>query len=213
MQFFVPRNWEKFQKHKRKQPPWIRSYVALLDDPNYIDMSDNCRAVLHGIWLLYARIGRPIAWQSGFIGGAIGMDGRAIAQALKVLLAREWIEIKELEKETGAKGIAHKPRCDSPETETETKTVLRTDAGASLKEKIWNEGLDWLAEHSEKPRDKLRPLVGRWLSTNSEAVVLEAMYAAARDSPVDPISWLSKRLQPNGADYSLEELQACLKQQ
>lgn len=54
------RNWEKFQhsdvaRNKHAVVPWIRNYTALLSDDAYLSLTGHQRAVLHGIWLEYAR--------------------------------------------------------------------------------------------------------------------------------------------------------------
>ncbi len=55
--------WERHQHPdaaRSTTPPWIKTYTRLLDDPNYLDLTAPQRAVLHGLWLLYARARREI---------------------------------------------------------------------------------------------------------------------------------------------------------
>lgn len=58
----IVRNWDKFQ-HKdvwRKsggKPPWIKAYTRLLHDEEYMQLTLPQRALLHGIWLMYASTG------------------------------------------------------------------------------------------------------------------------------------------------------------
>ncbi len=77
----------------------------------------------------------------------------------------------------------------------------------SLKDQIWGPCLRWLAKQSEKPPDKLRPLLGKWCKAHGEGAVLEAMQRAERQSPVDPVSWLAKALQANGGGSDADVLE------
>lgn len=49
------RNWEKFQHYKHRNPPWIRLYVALLDDPEFARLPDVTKAHLVACWMLAGR--------------------------------------------------------------------------------------------------------------------------------------------------------------
>jgi hypothetical protein len=53
-QWIVVRNWDKFQHYKGRRPSWIKVYVELLQDPNYLGLTETQRALLHGLWLMYA---------------------------------------------------------------------------------------------------------------------------------------------------------------
>ncbi len=48
-------NWEEFQHYEDRDPIWIKNYVSLTADDDYLSLSSHCRAVLHGVWLEYAR--------------------------------------------------------------------------------------------------------------------------------------------------------------
>lgn len=53
--------WGSFQHYKKQtRPPWIKSYTKLLHDDSYLSLTDTQRAVLHGLWLLYAASGRKV---------------------------------------------------------------------------------------------------------------------------------------------------------
>lgn len=52
--------WEDFQSFQTKRgkpwaPPWIKLAPALLDDPEFLELSAESRSVLVGIWMLFAR--------------------------------------------------------------------------------------------------------------------------------------------------------------
>lgn len=54
-QWIVVRNWEKFQRYRGRRPTWIKVYIELLDDPNYLGLTDVQRSLLHGLWLMYGK--------------------------------------------------------------------------------------------------------------------------------------------------------------
>ena len=48
-------NWEKFQHYQDRDAPWIKVYVRLNSDDDWLAMSTALRGVLTTIWLEYAR--------------------------------------------------------------------------------------------------------------------------------------------------------------
>lgn len=67
-----------------------------------------------------------------------------------------------------------------------------------LKKQIFGVSLDWLSKQSGKPPEKLRTMVGRWCSQYGDGSTLEALQNAARDGPIDPISWIESCLNGKG---------------
>lgn len=53
---YIP-NWDAFQHYKDRRPSWIKSYVELLDHDEYANLTFSQRGLLHGLWLLVARVG------------------------------------------------------------------------------------------------------------------------------------------------------------
>lgn len=52
--YLVVERWEDFQHYKNRAPLWIKNYTRLLHDDIYLALTGHQRAVLHGIWLVYA---------------------------------------------------------------------------------------------------------------------------------------------------------------
>lgn len=83
-----------------------------------------------------------------------------------------------------------------------------------LKDSIFGPCLTWLGDHSDRPRDKLRSLVGRWCRDHGDGQTLQAMIDAQRAAPVEPVAWITKTLATNDpastavADEQLETLTA-----
>lgn len=63
-----------------------------------------------------------------------------------------------------------------------------------LKAAIFGVSLEWLATATGKPAPRLRGLLGKWCKDHGDGNVLDALAAAQRESPVEPIAWLQARL-------------------
>lgn len=63
-----------------------------------------------------------------------------------------------------------------------------------LKAAVFGAGLTWLAAKTRKEPAKLRSLVGKWCAQYGDRQTLDAFLAAQRESPVEPIAWITKRL-------------------
>ncbi len=53
--------------------PWHRTYASLLDDDGYLSLSAKRRAILHGIWLLYAASMCRLSASPGRVGARLGI--------------------------------------------------------------------------------------------------------------------------------------------
>lgn len=55
------RNWtgskgfQHYDPTKRGLPPWIKNYTRLLQDDDYLELSEHCALILHRLWLAYAQ--------------------------------------------------------------------------------------------------------------------------------------------------------------
>ncbi|HYW86318.1 MAG TPA: hypothetical protein VFB50_01000 [Chloroflexota bacterium] len=58
-QIVIP-NWDRFQHYTARRPAWIKNYTELLDDQRYLKLTPNRRALLHGLWLMYASSRREL---------------------------------------------------------------------------------------------------------------------------------------------------------
>jgi len=49
-------DWRTFQHYDpaKRQPPWIKTYVELMANEEYLSLSGHTRSILHGLWLEYA---------------------------------------------------------------------------------------------------------------------------------------------------------------
>ena len=85
------RNWEKFQHYKHRNPPWLRIYVELLDNPEFLRMPEVTRWHLIGLWLLAGRMHNRIPADRSFVEARLGAQ-QTIDFAL--LEAGQWITLE-----------------------------------------------------------------------------------------------------------------------
>ena len=99
--------------------------------------------------------------------------------------------------ETSATQVADKPFLE-PKTESpdgDSSAPLGAPAPVlDLKSRIFGPALDWLAQQSGRPKDKLRSMVGRWCRDYGDGQVLEAFAQAARCGPIEPVAWIEQTL-------------------
>lgn len=65
-------NWNQFQHYKDRNPSWIKNYTELLSDPNYLALGSFHRALLHGVWLLYAAARGEVPASPAYIAKRLG---------------------------------------------------------------------------------------------------------------------------------------------
>lgn len=53
--WIVVPNWAKFQHYRDRSPVWIKAYTALLDNPEWCELTVAEQGTLLNVWLLYAR--------------------------------------------------------------------------------------------------------------------------------------------------------------
>lgn len=53
-EYIVIRRWTRFQHYRKRNPPWIKNHTELLHSDNYLSLTGDQRAILHGLWLEYA---------------------------------------------------------------------------------------------------------------------------------------------------------------
>jgi hypothetical protein len=66
-------NWDEFQHYKDRNPKWIKVYTKLLHNDAYLGLSPHQRAVLHGLWLMYASHRRQLAANTASITRQLGL--------------------------------------------------------------------------------------------------------------------------------------------
>jgi hypothetical protein len=77
--------WDRFQHYKDRNPPWIKFYNSLLEDPGMAGLPDASKAHLYGIWLLASRLGNRIPADSHFIGRRINATAKVDLKSLVLM--------------------------------------------------------------------------------------------------------------------------------
>jgi hypothetical protein len=86
------RNWHKFQHYgNHRTPPWIKSYIELLSDDHYLNLSHHQRGVLHGLWLAFASSRRQLILDTRSLSRRL--NGRVTTQQLEALIDAGFIEV------------------------------------------------------------------------------------------------------------------------
>lgn len=95
---------------------------------------------------------------------------------------------------SGEQTLAADPPASIDELTEIPDAFKRPKPEEDLRARIWGPCLQWLAEHTDKAKDTLRPVVGRWCRDYGDGKTLVAFQHASRDSPNDPISWIEAHL-------------------
>lgn len=81
------KNWRTFQHYNDRRPPWIKVYIALLDDLDFCAMSEAAQLALIKLWLMAARFGHPLPHDPKLLEQRGGVRRKPLAE----LLAHGWV--------------------------------------------------------------------------------------------------------------------------
>jgi len=127
-------HWHRFQHYSDRDPPWIKNYLALLHDENYLSLTGHQRAVLHGLWLEYASARCQLRANTVSLTRRLGL--RVSSAQLKALNHAGFIRF-----------VASKPlalaRSREAETEAEKQSKARQRIGEDL-ETLGEELEQWI---------------------------------------------------------------------
>lgn len=179
-------NWEKFQHYKDREPRWIKLYRALLDNDQYLGLSGTDRAVLHGIWMLTARVG------NGRASAELGLLRRQLnlrVRSLDPLIHAGFIEIR------ASKALAERYHNATPEgllRNPQEDAERATSAAPASREKDElsgrRRGSGRKRRVSEYERAQTTYATLRQTMTAAEArVELEGMYDSTQQDLVDQV--------------------------
>ena len=113
--WIVIRNWDKFQHYRDREPVWIKNYVRLLHDDNYLGLTFHQRGLLHGLWIAYAASGRQIRDSTASVHRMLGQ--RTTNAQLLSLNRAGFIDVlasAELELEKNKKGLSTSGDVNNP---------------------------------------------------------------------------------------------------
>ena len=125
------KNWEKFQHFKDRNPPWVKLYRDILDDPEWHELEPSAAKILVMLWV----VASDDESKQGFL-----PDTKKLAFRLRISEKNLCIALSQLKNwlvQTDISTISDCPRADAPETETETETELRASVMAGF-EQLWD---------------------------------------------------------------------------
>jgi hypothetical protein len=96
--------WESLIHYRDRRPAWLKLEVSLLRDENYLRLTAHQRAVLHGIWLVYAETNGRVVASPAWLSRRLGF--RVFRKTLDVLASGRKISIAV---ETGT--LRASPQC------------------------------------------------------------------------------------------------------
>jgi hypothetical protein len=141
------KNWGKFQHYKHRNPPWIRLYKCLLDDPEWMMLSDAASRMLAMCWLIASENDgelpsvTKIAWR-------VRKDVATVLQLISEL--DHWIE------QDASTMLAPCKQDATTETETDnSETETETEARASAPARNRSRGCSLPPNWEPSPEDKL----------------------------------------------------------
>lgn len=135
MKFLAVKDYEKFQHYRDRRPVWIKLYAELLDNWEFLQLSDAARGQLMLFWLLASRHDNRVPNDRRYIEGKLATRGRFM---VKELLGSGFIIETDEPASKSASALLAEPeqnRSDplgltgaGRETEEETETTTTTTA-------------------------------------------------------------------------------------
>ncbi|MCC6312071.1 MAG: hypothetical protein IT345_14290 [Trueperaceae bacterium] len=113
--WIVIENWDRFQHYRNRDPSWIKNYTALLHDDDYLNLTPPQRALLHGLWMLYAKTHRSVLEDTAMLSSRLGL--RVRKDTLESLNRAGFIRF------SASRPLADRFQDASPEKEREEKTT------------------------------------------------------------------------------------------
>ena len=85
-------DWPSLQHYRTRRAAWVKLHVSLLRDDNYLALTAHERAVLHGIWLVYAQTNGCVVGRPSWLSRQLGL--RVFRKTLDVLANAGFIEFR-----------------------------------------------------------------------------------------------------------------------
>lgn len=155
------KNWSRFQHFRDRNPPWIKLYKTLVDDPDWHELDPADAKALVMIWLIASESGGTLPEPK-----RLAFRLRVTASDVKSMLSRlsHWLENHDINV------ISPRYHNDAPETETEseretekeTKAEEEGGSSATIEDRISNAGKPELAKIAHGCRQEFAtcPLAG-----------------------------------------------------
>lgn len=165
---WIPK-WRQFQHYRRRRPAWIKSYVGVLSDDDYLELAISYRGVLHGLWLMVAEVGQGrCRARADHVQNQLVLAPGLAQKSLVSLNHAGFIRII-----ASKLPVAESPRA-RPETETETEGGPNPPSGSSPTPKTTRARAPGSAAHDTLANGQESELTRRLrtlLATNRTSVI------------------------------------------
>lgn len=191
----IVKNWEEFQHYKGRNPPWVKVYKKLLDDPEWFVLDGLASKVLVMCWLVASEHeGRlPSVEKLAF---RLRMGVKELSSILSTL--SHWLEDDASTMLASCKQDA----CPESESESESEPLSSKEAAApaapDARTTLFQDGLARLSRITGRPPNACRNLIGRWLrDADDDAVrVSRAIEDAEINRVAEAVAWITRALKP-----------------
>ena len=129
-EFYMVRNWDRFQHYSRRNPPWIKLYNSILTDYDFRSLSDRSKLILLLVWTLASLTKNKITSDTAQLRALLGLGGRSID--LTELLDNQYLIPYDASKALAC--CKRYPETHAiPESETESETETKTETETKKK--------------------------------------------------------------------------------
>jgi hypothetical protein len=137
--------WHEFQHYPdHRNVVWVKNYLRLLHNDDYLNLTAHQRGVLHGLWILYAASDREIADSTATVSRQLGVRvSRATLEALNhagfitFCASKPLAQNKKLEKEKKVLS-AKAPKRPVENSQAQRANVLPKDPAKAIRTMIVN---------------------------------------------------------------------------
>ena len=92
MKYLRVKKWDEHQHYTDRDPPWIKVYNRLLDDYEFLALSEAAQSQLMKLWLLASRTDNKIPFDMTFIASKIGAKS---AVDIEGMIVAGWLELSD----------------------------------------------------------------------------------------------------------------------
>jgi len=120
VEYYMVRNWDRFQHYSKRNPPWFKLYNSILSDYDFRSLSDRSKLVLLLVWALASLTKNKITSDTAQLRALLGLKGRSIS--LKELIDNNYLIPYDASKALSSRKQYPEPiGATESETESESK--------------------------------------------------------------------------------------------
>ena len=156
--------WDKFQHYKKRNPPWIKLYVKMLDDDEFDCLPDDSNLLFFCLLPFASRWNNKIKLNFRWLQKKLPINKPITSDTLQPLIDAGFIQCYQ-----GDSGvIAERNQDATPETETETKP--KTEGEKETKQQIVNSNPQFLELLKTQRNFYFKEINKIWVLNKNEAV-------------------------------------------